>query len=151
MSNSTEVPQIRIAEGRNITPNRRGALSHIAANVAPISEQTQRRLERSLSLISPNDRIREDDGGLDEPRVAVCIEEACTEDAIAKQIQAALEMISQGTFGQCKTCMEEIPLNRLEQIPYATRCAPCQADEEGQSLPKKLRKRRRYKPKQGDR
>ena len=40
-------------------------------------------------------------------------------------IQAALERISEGTYGVCAVCGEEIGESRLEVVPEATRCVKC--------------------------
>ncbi|MCI0382650.1 MAG: TraR/DksA C4-type zinc finger protein [Chlamydiae bacterium] len=39
---------------------------------------------------------------------------------ILKQIERALEKITEGTYGICDITGEEIPLKRLEAVPYAT-------------------------------
>jgi RNA polymerase-binding protein DksA len=38
----------------------------------------------------------------------------------------ALERIENGTFGKCVRCGRQIAEERLEAIPYATRCIDCQ-------------------------
>lgn len=45
--------------------------------------------------------------------------------AAIRQINAALQRISDGTYGDCETCGEEIALGRLEVIPETTRCVNC--------------------------
>lgn len=46
-------------------------------------------------------------------------------------IQAALQRISQGTFGTCIDCGGEIQLGRLTAYPTAKRCLRCQRHYEG--------------------
>ena len=41
-------------------------------------------------------------------------------------IEGALTRIDQGTFGTCAGCGTAINEERLEAIPYATRCIDCQ-------------------------
>lgn len=41
-------------------------------------------------------------------------------------IEAALERIETGTFGSCAGCGKQIHEERLEALPYATRCIDCQ-------------------------
>jgi len=43
------------------------------------------------------------------------------------QIQAALKRISEGTYGICADCGEDIDPKRLEALPTATRCISCAA------------------------
>ena len=40
-------------------------------------------------------------------------------------IDAALERLSQGLYGICRTCGEEIPAARLLVMPHATTCVDC--------------------------
>lgn len=56
-----------------------------------------------------------------------------TEEKIREMISsvdAALEMISDGSYGVCVSCGETIPTGRLEIVPYATRCVECQRQQE---------------------
>lgn len=43
----------------------------------------------------------------------------------AEQIQAALERIDAGSYGECSGCGEAISPARLEALPYATTCIKC--------------------------
>lgn len=44
-----------------------------------------------------------------------------------KALDRAWENLQQGTYGICRLCSEEIPRKRLEAVPTATFCVPCQA------------------------
>ncbi len=41
------------------------------------------------------------------------------------QIKHALERVKNGTYGTCFSCGTPIPDERLEAVPYATRCVNC--------------------------
>jgi len=41
-------------------------------------------------------------------------------------IDSALLKLAEGTYGICEECGGEIPLGRLQAIPFATRCVECQ-------------------------
>ena len=41
------------------------------------------------------------------------------------QVEAALQRLDTGTYGDCSDCREPIPLQRLRVQPAAQRCAPC--------------------------
>ena len=43
------------------------------------------------------------------------------------QVEAALQRLDNGTYGDCSDCGEPIILQRLQVQPAALRCAPCQA------------------------
>lgn len=45
---------------------------------------------------------------------------------VVAQIDAALLRIDTGTFGTCSRCANPIAKARLEIIPYADTCVPCQ-------------------------
>jgi YteA family regulatory protein len=47
-------------------------------------------------------------------------------DTIA-QIDSALERIRGGTYGICTECGRDIPIDRLEALPYAETCTDCGA------------------------
>lgn len=40
-------------------------------------------------------------------------------------IDAALARIKDGSYGSCASCGEEIPVERLEALPYVTTCISC--------------------------
>jgi len=49
---------------------------------------------------------------------------------ILSQIDAALERMEAGTYGICKRCGAEIPVERLEAVPAAELCITCKEWEE---------------------
>lgn len=53
-------------------------------------------------------------------------------DQIFKKINAALQRIREGTFGECINldCHNKIPLARLEAVPWTDKCIKCQEAEE---------------------
>ncbi len=46
--------------------------------------------------------------------------------ALLGAVEAALRRISDGTFGECLNCGEEINAKRLEAIPWVRYCITCQ-------------------------
>jgi DnaK suppressor protein len=46
--------------------------------------------------------------------------------ALLSAVDAALKRISEGTFGQCLNCEQEINAKRLEAIPWVRYCITCQ-------------------------
>jgi DnaK suppressor protein len=49
------------------------------------------------------------------------------------QIEASLERIEEGTYGQCEDCGMKIPKTRLNAIPYAILCVRCAQQQEQRS------------------
>lgn len=45
-------------------------------------------------------------------------------------IQSALARIQTGHYGACMRCGARLPAERLEALPYALFCVPCQSSEE---------------------
>jgi len=45
-----------------------------------------------------------------------------------RRIDTALAQLEQGDYGICANCGEEIPLARLEAVPFAIYCVDCQAE-----------------------
>ena len=45
---------------------------------------------------------------------------------LLREVQAALRRIEQGTFGTCHECEEAISVKRLDAVPWAKYCVPCQ-------------------------
>jgi DnaK suppressor protein len=52
------------------------------------------------------------------------------ERGLLNKINAALEKIEQGVYGECENCGEEIGLKRLEARPVAELCIDCKAEQE---------------------
>jgi DnaK suppressor protein len=51
------------------------------------------------------------------------------EDTLGR-IEASLERIEDGTYGDCGQCGAKIPKARLNAIPYATLCVKCASQSE---------------------
>jgi DnaK suppressor protein len=51
-------------------------------------------------------------------------------DQTVRQIDAALGRLHTGEYGRCAGCSGAIPLARLQAVPFATRCVPCQSKKE---------------------
>ena len=45
-------------------------------------------------------------------------------------VEAALEKMREGSYGRCEGCNENIPLVRLQALPYPTLCIQCQTELE---------------------
>ncbi len=60
------------------------------------------------------------DEGTDDFVKNINLELTNKEFNVIRQIDRALEKIEEGTYGMCDITNEEIPLKRLEAIPYAT-------------------------------
>ena len=52
---------------------------------------------------------------------------------MVERIDEALDKLNEGTYGICASCGRPVEPERLEALPYATRCITCQRKEEGRS------------------
>ncbi|GAA0903926.1 TraR/DksA C4-type zinc finger protein [Virgisporangium ochraceum] len=66
--------------------------------------------------------------GMDPQTVAALVES--TRQALADTTQA-LKRISDGSYGRCERCGVDIPVERLEILPHARFCVPCQQARRG--------------------
>ncbi|MET8122550.1 TraR/DksA C4-type zinc finger protein [Micromonospora sp. NPDC005189] len=48
-----------------------------------------------------------------------------------EHITGALSRIADGTYGACEKCRQNIPAERLEALPHARFCVPCQEKHNG--------------------
>jgi DnaK suppressor protein len=61
--------------------------------------------------------------GLDPQTIAALIDS--TRQALADTTEA-LKRMGNGTYGRCERCRLDIPVERLEILPHARFCVPCQ-------------------------
>jgi DnaK suppressor protein len=57
------------------------------------------------------------------------------ESRFLRQVEAARERLSDGSFGICPACEEEIAPKRLLAIPWAIYCVSCQQKAEAGEIP----------------
>ncbi|WBB69967.1 TraR/DksA C4-type zinc finger protein [Micromonospora sp. WMMD812] len=64
--------------------------------------------------------------------------QAHTQDALIaatrqslEQIGGALRRVADGSYGVCERCQGDIPTERLEILPHARFCVPCQQKQNG--------------------
>jgi DnaK suppressor protein len=56
------------------------------------------------------------------------------EQKLLKKIDQAVERIDNGTFGTCRGCGNDIPLQRLKARPVADLCIECKTREEQEEM-----------------
>lgn len=100
-------------------------ISHYEAGLKKRQAELLRRRERVIADLSqPGDQDLEDQATQREnDEVLEELNEAARNELA--QIAAALDRISNGTYGRCVSCGHEISAPRLEAVPTATRCAKC--------------------------
>ena len=58
------------------------------------------------------------------------------QDFRLRQVETPLDRLRDGTFGICEGCQGEIAPKRLQAIPWATRCIPCQERVKSSYMPR---------------
>ena len=53
-----------------------------------------------------------------------------SENDTLDQIEAAIQRIEDGSYGQCETCGLKLTKSRLDAIPYAVKCVRCASQRE---------------------
>ena len=69
-----------------------------------------------------------DRGGYDDDTLVGLI--AAARQGVADTAQA-LRRMAEGVYGTCERCAADIPLERLEVLPHARFCVPCQRSRTG--------------------
>ncbi len=54
------------------------------------------------------------------------------------EIDAALDRMERGVYGQCVTCARPIPEDRLDVLPMAPQCMPCHYNEQNCRLDRRV-------------
>ena len=67
-------------------------------------------------------------GGYDHDTLAALI--ASARQAVSDTAHA-LRRMAEGSYGSCERCTVDIPLQRLEILPHARYCVPCQRSQTG--------------------
>lgn len=52
------------------------------------------------------------------------------QQALLVLVNKALQRLAEGTYGYCQQCGSPIPARRLDAIPWAERCVPCESQLE---------------------
>jgi DnaK suppressor protein len=103
----------------------REALAAQRQRLLTVVQSTQAQMaQKSGDLADVSDRASE--GFEDELDMGLMAIEAAQLD----DIEAAIKRIDDGTYGICLTCAKAVPRKRLEVLPFARRCLPCEGDHE---------------------
>jgi len=86
-----------------------------------------------LALASEQGRMRNrsevtdegDRGSAETDKEMSAVQQSQAQDLLTR-INAALDRIDAGTFGQCLNCGQEVSVKRLEAIPWVRYCIMCQ-------------------------
>ena len=83
-------------------------------------------LGAKAQVLTKTERICEEDQAQHSLEEAVSLRLNGLEYSQLQQIQEALDRLQLGDFGICFGCDEPIPAKRLQALPWARYCVPCQ-------------------------
>jgi DnaK suppressor protein len=109
-------------------------------------EQLKEKLEnlrqesmRFLERLRHESRSLETDGTQDSADQCVVnlskeslFEQSSQKRTMLRLIEAALQRMTEGSFGTCVACSDEIQTRRLQAVPWTQFCLPCQEELEGE-------------------
>jgi DnaK suppressor protein len=108
-------------------------IAHFKNRLLELQEQISQALKGTTQEVVEPDQSKgysqhQADEGTDDFVKSINLEVSNKEMNLLRQIDRALEKIEEGTYGICDLTGEEIPLKRLEAIPYA--CMTVKAQEQ---------------------
>jgi DnaK suppressor protein len=104
---------------------KKSEISKFKKRLEELRDQLTRLLKGSTAEVKASDDSggysqHQADQGTDDFDRTIILEVTSREYEILRQIERALEKISEETYGICDISGEDIPLARLEAVPYAT-------------------------------
>lgn len=106
-------------------PLKKSEIEHFKKRLEDLKLQITKALQGSKKEVTEPDESKgysqhSADEGTDDFVRNITLEVTNKEFSVLRQIDRALEKIEEGTYGVCDISGEEIPLKRLEAIPYAS-------------------------------
>jgi DnaK suppressor protein len=119
-------------------PLKKNELAQFKKRLEELRLQVMRAIEGTKKEVTAPDESKgysqhSADEGTDDFVKNINLEVTSKEFGLLRQIDRALEKIEEGTYGVCDISGEEIPMKRLEAVPYATMTVKAQEKfEKGQ-------------------
>jgi len=106
-------------------PLKKNEIAHFKKRLEDLRSQIMHALQGTKKEVTEPDEAKgysqhSADEGTDDFVKNINLEVTNKEFGLLRQIDRALEKIEDGTYGVCDITGEEIPVKRLEAIPYAT-------------------------------
>lgn len=117
--------------------NRKEAILNMHQVLIKRRDALRKALAGDLSLLKElNSQTSGDvvDAALDSVQDEISSQLAEVESRELARIEIALERMRQGEYGLCEACGTNIPMARLNALPYATLCIHCQREAEREGL-----------------
>ncbi|MGB7977652.1 MAG: TraR/DksA family transcriptional regulator [Chlamydiales bacterium] len=106
-------------------PLKKTEIDHFKKRLLEMRAQVMKTVQGTKEAVTQPDEAKgysqhSADEGTDDFVKNINLEVTNKEFGLVRQIDRALEKIEEGTYGQCDITSEEIPIKRLEAVPYAT-------------------------------
>jgi DnaK suppressor protein len=122
----------RIASASPHSEQRARQLRELLAGVR--SQETQRmRAIRERSSLESSTIGDEGDSAQSDEGFELTASLAALAGTRAAAVESALERLRDGRYGVCEECEEEIPVERLQVMPWTVLCVDCQRERENAS------------------
>lgn len=120
-------------------PLKKSEVAKFKTRLEELKYQMTQLLRDASETVKENEKARgysqhQADEGTDDFDRTISLNLSDQEVKVLRQIERALEKIDEGTYGICDISGEEIPVKRLEAIPYATMTVKAQEQQEKQSV-----------------
>jgi len=102
---------------------RQTLVEQLRQRTANVRSKQERALEFGAADDGPKDSV---DMSLQDVNQELALRLGERESQMVADIDQALLRIEEGSYGTCARCDKEIPLARLDALPTARHCAPCQ-------------------------
>ena len=116
-------------------PLKKSEIAQFKKRLLEMKEQISRIIEGTKKEVASADQSKgysqhSADEGTDDFVKNVSLEVTSKELDVLRQIDLSLDKIEDGTYGVCEITGEDIPIKRLEAIPYATMTVQAQENLE---------------------
>ncbi|HSX11014.1 MAG TPA: TraR/DksA family transcriptional regulator [Chlamydiales bacterium] len=106
-------------------PLKKSEIAHFKKRLEEMRSQLMKTVKGTKEAVTQPDEAKgysqhSADEGTDDFVKNISLEVTNKEFGVIRQIDRALEKIEEETYGVCDITGEEIPLKRLEAVPYAT-------------------------------
>lgn len=110
---------------KRFMPLKKNEIAQFKQRLLELRERVTRTVQGAKEAVTQPDEAKgysqhSADEGTDDFVKNINLEVTNKEFGLLRQIDRALEKIEEGTYGVCDISNEEIPLKRLEAVPYAT-------------------------------
>ena len=111
---------------------RRENLSRLKTILWEKRKELIKRMSGEVQGLEADDNAKKDsmDRAFESEEDSVLIALLDVKSGTLEQIDAALQRFGEGRFGVCEECEKDIPIQRLQVVPYTLYCKGCQEEQE---------------------